>query len=277
VSVPDTAWVALSLAERIGSKTLSALLRHFGDDTSAILAADSESLQQVPGVGPRIASAIKHINLNQVERDMERWRQAGVMAVTVADPLYPSRLRELDDAPPTLFLSASWQPAFDHAIAIVGTREPSRESAGVARRLAGMAVQRGYTVVSGLALGIDTHAHFGALTGQTVAVLGCGILNIYPQQNRQLAGRIRLLMCEVRPDSQPSAANLVARNRLISGLSEAVIVVETDIDGGAMHAARFAMVQGRRVYAVDNDASGNRDLIERGATAVPPDWDMVEL
>jgi DNA processing protein len=273
VSVPDTAWVALSLAERIGSKTLSALLRHF-DDASAILAADVEALQQVPGVGPKIASAIQHINLHQVEQDMERWRQAGVVAVTTSDPMYPPRLRQLDDAPPTLFLSGTWQPAFDQAIAIVGTREPSRESAGVARRLAGIAVQRGYTVVSGLALGIDTHAHVGALAGQTLAVLGCGILNIYPEQNRRLAERIRLLMCEVRPDSQPSAANLVARNRLISGLSEAVIVVETDNDGGAMHAARFAMVQGRRVYAVDNDASGNRDLIERGANGVPPDWDM---
>ncbi len=279
--MPDTAWVALSLTGRIGNKTLHALLHHFGD-TQAILTADMKALRQVPGVGPKIARSIQAINLEQVQRDMQRWQSAGVSMVTLSDPDYPAHLRPLADAPPTLFLTAGWQAAFDHAVAIVGTRAPSAASAGVARRFAMQLARRSYTIISGLAMGIDTHAHGAALAaqGRTIAVLGCGILNIYPQQNRQLAGNIRqqgVLLCEVHPEAAPNAASLVARNRLIAGLSEAVIVVETGVDGGAMHAARFALAQGRRIYTVDNAASGNRDLIARGAIPVPEDWDVEEL
>ena len=275
--MPDAAWVALSLTGRIGRKTLRALLQRFGD-THAILSADAKALRQVPGVGSKITRSIQTIHLEQVQRDIERWQSAGVSIVTLNDPGYPARLRLLDDAPPTLFLTGSWQPAFDRAAAVVGTRSPSVVSAGIARRFAMQLVRRGYTVVSGLAAGIDTHAHRAALgaQGHTVAVLGCGILNVYPQQNRELAGSIRrqgVLVCEVHPEAAPNAASLVARNRLITGLSEAVIVVETGTEGGAMHAARFALAQGRRVYVVDNTASGNRDLIAGGATPVPDDWD----
>ncbi len=298
--MPDSAWVALSLTGRIGRKTLHALLRHFGDDTRAILSADAKALREVPGVGPKIARSIRDINLEQVERGMARWREAGVAILTVHDHAYPARLKALDDAPPTLFARGNPHPpapspfpkgtsfgrrgereeawAFDRAVAIVGTRNPSKEAQGVARRLAGILAQRGYTIASGLAMGIDTHAHHAALgcDRPTVAVLGCGVLDVYPEQNRHLADRIiehGALLCEVHPEATPNAASLVARNRLITGLSEAVIVVETGVDGGAMHAARFALAQGRRVYAVDSEATGNRALIANGATGVPMDWD----
>lgn len=300
--MPDSAWVALSLTGRIGSKTLHALLRHFGDDTRAILAADAKTLRQVPGVGPKIARSIQDIHLEQVENGIERWRKAGVAILTVNDSAYPARLAALDDAPPTLFVRGDPHPPapspfpqglpsvegrggeaapawtswpFDKAVAIVGTRNPTKEAQGVARRLAGILAQRGYTIVSGLAMGIDAHAHHGAL-GATVAVLGCGVLDVYPEQNRRLAEKIierGALVCEVHPEASPNAASLVARNRLITGLSEAVIVVETGVDGGAMHAARFASAQGRRVYAVDSEATGNRALIANGAIGVPMDWD----
>lgn len=276
----DTAWIALSLTGRIGAKTLATLLTRFDGDTRAILAADGKALRQVPGVGPKIAQSIQAIDLRQVEKDMKRWRKAGVSFVTLDDPEYPSRLAQLDDAPPTLFMRGHWQFAFDKAVAIVGTRNPSKEAAGVARRLASILVQQGYAIVSGLAAGIDTHAHHSALAGNgcAVAVLGCGVLNVYPEQNRSLAEKIierGALLCEAHPEASPNAASLVARNRLISGLSEAVIVVETGVDGGAMHAARFAFDQGRRVYAVDNHATGNRDLIGRGAIPAQADWDGV--
>jgi DNA processing protein len=276
--VPDPAWVALSLTGRIGSKTLQALRRHFDGDTRAILAADAKTLRQVPGVGPKIARSIQDISIEQVQVAMQRWHSMGVAIVTTNDPAYPARLAALDDPPPTLFVRGQWQSSFDRAVGIVGTRSPTKEAQGVARRLAGILAQRGFTIVSGLATGIDTHAHHAALGGNhpTVAVLGCGILDIYPEQNRRLAEKIvecGALLGEVHPEAAPNAASLVARNRLISGLSKAVIVVETSVDGGAMHAARFAFDQGRRVYAVDNHASGNRDLIARGAVPVPPDWD----
>jgi DNA processing protein len=302
--VLDTAWVALSLTGRIGSKTLNTLLAHFDNSPQAIVAADAKSLQRVPGVGPKIAHSIQAINLEQTGADIERWLKAGVRIVTIGDVAYPTWLKALDDAPPTVFVrgagvnphppapspsgrgggtSPEWKWwSFDKAVAIVGTRRPSKEAAGVARRLAAILAQRGYTIVSGLATGVDTNAHHSALAsgGNSVAVLGCGVLNVYPEHNRPLAERIieqGALLCEVHPQASPNAASLVARNRLISGLSEAVIVVETSVDGGAMHAARFASQQGRQVYAVDNHATGNRALLENGAIAVPPDWDGTGL
>jgi DNA processing protein len=128
-----------------------------------------------------------------------------------------------------------------------------------------------------MALGIDSAAHIGALAclgGVTTAVLGSGVLNVYPPGNRALAEAIRqrgALLSEVHPDAQPKPSTLVARNRIISGLCEAVIVVETESDGGAMHAARRAIDQGRRVYTLESDASGNRALIEAGASVIKPD------
>jgi DNA processing protein len=280
--VLDTAWVALSLTGRIGSKTLYALLTHFDHDPRAVVAADAKALQRVPGVGPKLAHSIQAINLERIGEDIARWYKAGVAIITLGAAAYPARLAQLDDAPPTLFIRGGWRPAFERAIAIVGTRRPSKESAGVARRLAGILAQRGYTIVSGLATGIDTNAHRSALAkgGNTVAVLGCGVLNVYPEPNRPLADRMiqqGALLCEVHPQASPNAASLVARNRLISGLSEAVIVVETGVDGGAMHAARFAFDQQRPVYAVDNGALGNRELMANGAIPVSPDWDGADL
>ena len=129
--------------------------------------------------------------------------------------------------------------------------------------------------MSGLALGVDTAAHLGALSspdGYTLAVLGCGVLNVYPSENRGLADAIALrggLLCEVNPSAEAKTPAIVARNRLISGLCDALIVVETSIDGGAMHAAKRAFEQGRRVYALDTAASGNRLLIdEMGASPI---------
>ncbi len=132
-------------------------------------------------------------------------------------------------------------------------------------------------MISGLALGIDGAAHLGALAyppGITSAVLGSGVLTVYPPQHRTLAQAIQgrgALLSETHPEAQPNAARLVARNRIISGLSEAIIVVQTEIDGGAMHAARRAFDQGRRVYTLASDASGNQALIDLGAVVITPD------
>lgn len=270
--MPDiAAWVALSLTNRIGSKTLRALLEHFGT-LDAVLAADAVTLRKVRGIGPKIAQAILAVDVAQVKAAVPRWQAAGVSIITLQDEHYPARLRDIDDTPPTLFMRGDWHEAYSKAVAVVGTRSPSTESLSAARRLGAELAQRGYTIVSGLALGVDTAAHMGALdaNGSTVAVLGCGVLNVYPEVNRLLAQTILereagVLLCEVHPHATPAPANLVVRNRLISGLCEAVIVVETDIDGGAMYAAKRALEQGRRVYALDNAASGNRALIESGA------------
>jgi len=273
----DSAWVALSLTERIGGKTLRALMAHFNHDTRAVLAADVEMLRQVPGIGPKLAERIRSINLSQVEQAIPRWQDKGVQIITENDPAYPNQLRaSAEDAPPTLFVRGHWRPYANKRVAIVGTREPSDEARNIATNLGMTLSERGYSVVSGLAVGIDTVAHWGALSfsGSSLAVLGSGVLNIYPPSNQKLANAIMrsgALVSEVHPNASPNASNLVARNRIITGLSDAVIVVETSVDGGAMHAARFALAQGRPLYTFDSPASGNRALLANGAAALHPD------
>ena len=271
----DTSWVALSLAEHVGGKKLRALLRRFDGDLGAILAADAAALRQVPGVGPKTAAIIQALRPDALAPAIAGWQAMGVRLCGLFDDDYPPLLAALEDAPPTLFVLGQW-PLPARAVAVVGTRQPSAASEQAARALGSGLAERGYTVVSGLALGIDRAAHMGALAvgGATLAVLGSGVLQVYPYANVPLAKAIvqrGALLSEVSPEASPSPPSLVARNRIISGLSEGLIVVETSIDGGAMHAARRALEQGRRVYTLDNGASGNRALLDAGALAVGAD------
>lgn len=158
----------------------------------------------------------------------------------------------------------------------MGTRSPSQDARFITLQLAMQLARAGYAVVSGLALGIDAAAHTGALSaaGATIAVLGSGVLNVYPSGNQELAERIRdsgALVSESHPYGSANAQRLVSRNRIISGLSRAVIVVESDAPGGAMYTARFAREQGRPVYTFDLPASGNQSLIESGAIVLKRD------
>ena len=271
----DPAWVALSLVEHVGAKKLRALADYFNGDLDAVLEADAPTLERVHGIGPKIAASIRAVDLPAVSEAIPRWREAGVSLLTLDDPTYPTALRALDDAPPTLFVCGTWHEL--RAVAVVGTRSPTREAAESARQIGFELAQGGYQVISGMALGIDSAAHIGALAqpeGVTSAVLGSGVLNLYPPGNRALAQAILqrgALLSENHPTAQPKPSMLVARNRIISGLCEAIIVVQTEIDGGAMHAARRAVEQGRIVYTLDDDASGNRALIEAGARVIAPD------
>lgn len=270
----NTAWIALSLTGRIGNKTLQALLRHFNGDPQAIIEADNRSLQQVPGIGPKIAQSILEIDLKQVESSVLRWRRAGIRAIPLYDDDYPARLRPLDDAPPTLFVRGNWQPQLTKSVAIVGTRNPTNEARKFAQNLSTTLAEKGYSVISGMAVGIDSAAHYGALLlpeGCTVAILGCGVMNIYPREHERLAHVILkqgAVVSEVNPLGSPSPSLLVARNRIISGMSDAIVVVESEVDGGAMHAARFAAHQGRPIYTIASQASGNQALIQDGAGVI---------
>jgi DNA processing protein len=279
----DPAWVALSLLKHVGSKTLRALLEYFDNNLHAILQAEPKTLRQVRGVGGKIAAAIQDIDVDTTERSIKRWQAAGVEIVTLFDSRYPPRLRDLDDAPPTLFVRGHVYNAYRlRGIAIVGTRTPSREAAIAAHRTAAQFADAGYTLVSGLALGIDTLVHRAALDRssgnavRTLAVLGSGVLDLYPPENIPLAKEVMAhgaLLCEVAPDAAVSPAGLVARNRIITGLCERVIVIESEIGGGAMHAARFAFSQGRKVYTLDLPASGNQWLLANGAELLTVDED----
>jgi len=277
----DPGWVSLSIQRHIGGKTLKALLAHFGS-VQAILQADAAALRRVRGVGPRIAASITHIDPNAIERALADWLARDVRVIPSPCQDFPAPLKQLDDPPPTLFVRGGWsQRWWDSAVAIVGTRQPSPQARTQAMQIGAELAGQGYTVVSGLALGVDSAAHAGALaTGRTVAVLGNGVLNPYPAENRPLAATIMhqgALICECAPDAEANAPRLVSRNRIISGLVGALIVIETAVDGGAMYAARAALSLGRPVYAVDRPASGNRALIADGAIPLAPDATHIVL
>ncbi len=285
----DAAWVSLSLLRSVGARTMRALLRRFGSP-AAVLAADPAALRAVPGIGPKTSAAIAAIDAVAIEAALLRWQTAGVGVLTLDDLRYPPRLHGLDDAPPTLFCLPNTPPpaVFSRpAAAVIGTRRPSPRAHEYALMLGALLAESGWAVVSGLAYGIDKAAHLGALAvphGVTIGVLGGGLLadaevSVYPLEHRDLAQAVirrGALLTETRPDAQVSAPTLVARNRIITGLSDAVLVVETNLDGGAMHAARFAIAQGRPLYTFDLPVSGNRALLTQGAQRIPPDPDNLD-
>lgn len=277
------AWVALSLIRGVGARTLKTLIAEYNGDLEAVLHADTESLRQVRGIGPKISQAIQTINLAQVEARLTRWQAAGVDVITLHDTRYPSRLRALDDAPPTLFKRGTLSLSPHHKmLAIIGTRTPTPAAHALTLSVASAAAESGWTVISGLALGVDAAAHMAASACGALqcAVLGSGVLRPYPPENNGLAQAIMAhgaLWCEVAPDAPVSPSGLVARNRIISGLADAVVVVESGVEGGAMHAARFARAQGRPIFTFDLEASGNQALIAAGAAVLLPDAPHVPL
>jgi len=265
------AWVGLSLCQGIGGVRLRQLLDQFGD-TTTILQASSETLQTAKGINKAIADNIMGIDLDFLTKKIHYWLSAGVHILTWDMPSYPQAILTLPDAPPTLFILGNvsvWQNP--SAYAIVGTRTPHPQKRDQTIRLGMSMAEKGHVVVSGLAEGIDSAAHLGTFpikTGRTIGVLGSGILNIYPRYHKSLADGILqrdgALICEVAPDSFVSAWGLVGRNRLIVAISKALIVMQTKIDGGAMHAVKFARRQNKPIYADDNPATGNQAILADG-------------
>lgn len=269
-------WIALSLSLNIGRKSLDKLLNRFDGGLSAVLAAPRDELLSHPGIGVATADKIAAIDLGEVAADLRRWQQQGIAILTPRHPQYPRPLRALDDAPALLFARGCLQDRlWTRTVAVVGTREPSSTGRSLAQKLALELAWAGITVVSGLAQGIDTAAHISALDegAATVAVLGSGLLNVYPPQNHGLASQIEqcgLLLCEAQPQQAVNAQRLVARNRIISGLADQVVLVESQLGGGAMHALRFAKAQGRPIFTFDLPASGNQAALQNGAYKLCP-------
>lgn len=279
----DSAWVALSLLPHIGNKTLRALMDTFGT-AYAVLAADTRDLMQIHGVGKKIAESITAINLAQVESDIENWQRAGLQILLQTSPDYPGILSQIPDPPLILFMRGHGKmPSWERTVAIVGTRNPSRIAAKLAGELSNGLAEDNWTIISGLALGIDRLGHEGALrssNGQTIAVLGSGVLNIYPPENYSLAQKILergFILSENHPHASPKATRLVTRNRIITGLCQHVIVVETGIDGGAMHAAHAALKQGRTLHCFDFPATGNQELLQNGANCLSADLSQLKF
>ncbi len=248
-------WLALAALPGLGGVTLRKLLHEFGD-VESIWRATPEELAAIPRVTPAMARQLQHTPIEKWQEQVYLLAEAEVDLLTWDDPSFPQLLQALPDAPVVLFMRGSLRRDDGNAVAIVGTRAPSVEAAGLATNLARELATRGLTVVSGLALGIDTAAHLGALAaeeGRTIAVLGSGIFKIHPPENAELVERIvshGAVLTELLPDAPPRGPQLMARDRLISGLSRAVIVVEAGAKSGSLDTAARAQKQGRLVYAV---------------------------
>ncbi len=281
-----TTWLRLTMVPGIGPRILADLLDCF-DTPEAVLAADSRQLMGVPGVGTTLAHRIRHAADHVDTEGIQAWcEQTGTTILLRCAPEYPRALTELRDAPPVLFCGGHLQAQDALAVSIVGTRHATIYGRRQAERLAYGLARAGVTIVSGLARGIDTAAHRGALDagGRTIAVLGGGLGKIYPPENAELAETIRghgALLSEYRPDAAPRGGMFPQRNRLISGLAMAVIVVEAPDRSGALITARLAAEQGRDVFVVpggvDSRASrGCLQLIRDGATMVRGPEDVLE-
>jgi len=283
------AWVGLCWGSGLGPKAVQRLLERFGSAEGVLAATKEELLGARARLSAEAAERIAGLRerLEEVEEELVRLGDAGIDVMCGFEPGFPVALREVPNPPVIISLRGALPTPDDKAVAIVGTRTPTCEGKELARRLGSDLAERGYWIVAGLALGIDTAAHEGALEadGNTVAVLGSGIRVIHPRENEGLAERIADhggLLSELPPNARPSVARLMARNRLQAALSKAVIVVETREQGGTLVTASAARRQGRLVYAVKWDqskeeAAGNEFLLRQGACPLGVDYDLDEL
>ncbi len=275
-------WIGLSSIPGIGRVTFRKLSQHFGSPEAA-LAAEPDELRTF-GLSDR---AIKEIASSAwrppAEQEAARARDAGVHIITAGDAAFPALLGKTPDPPLYLYVKGSLLP--EDGIAIVGTRRPTQYGLSMTGRIASELAAAGFTVVSGLARGIDTQAHRGALAakGRTIAVLGCGIDIAYPPENRGLLERISASGAVVTENpfgTQPEAGYFPARNRIISGLSRGTVIIEATDDSGSLITAKYALEQGRKLFAVPGNVGsplsrGTNNLIKQGAILVDGAGDVL--
>ncbi len=274
-------WVAFTRVRGIGPMRFGRLLNHFGDAQTAWRARREDLL--AAGLDPRSTEALLTLRAKAPpETELARLAQAGVEAIPLPDPRYPELLREIYLPPPVLYVRGTLTPADAWAVAIVGTRRATPYGTQVTEMLASGLARQQVTIVSGLALGIDTSAHKAALKagGRTLAVLGSGLDIIYPHENARLAAEIGehgALISEFPLGTKPEAGNFPARNRVVSGLSLGVLVTEAPEDSGALITAARALEQNREVFAVPGPipgsllkarSEGTNTLIQQGAKLV---------
>ena len=285
-SVELEAAMRLHLVPGIGPVTHGELVRVFGSP-EGVLNASPADIRNVPGVGPKLVLQLSLAKESTgVQSQLELCRQNDIQIITRSDSNYPKPLAEIYDPPNLLFCRGKLLDIDQVAIAIVGTRHASNYGRAIATRLATGLAMAGFTIVSGLARGIDAAAHRAALAagGRTVAVLGGGLLKMYPPEHAQLAKEIAksgAVLSESLPMQPPKSGSFPRRNRIVTGLCLGVIVVEAGERSGALISARMAMEQGREVFAVpgrvDSRMSrGCHRLISDGAKLVESIDDVLE-
>ena len=271
-------WLALTFAQSIGPITAKKLLADFRTPEN-IFKASSKELQRVGDIKESRARAItKFDSWDVVDRELEKMDQTGVAALTYADSDYPESLRQIDDAPVLLYMKGRIINEDRFSLGIVGSRQMSMYGKMMAQNFASELAAKGLTIISGLARGIDTTAHKGALQagGRSIAVLGCGIDTVYPPENEQLIADLAqngAVISEFPLGTPPNRENFPRRNRLISGLSLGVLIVEAAAGSGSLITASYALEQGKDIFAVpggitSKNSVGTNALIKKGAKLV---------
>jgi DNA processing protein len=278
-------WVGFNLVKGIGAVRMQALLDHFGNPAIA-WQAPIDALAAA-GLSARIIENLVQVR-DRVDLSgyLEKLTRQNIQILTWEDAAYPARLKEIDQPPPVIYLRGTLLPDDAWAVAIVGTRRVTSYGRQVADDLAGFLAQNGVSVVSGLARGVDAVAHEAALKagGRTIAVLGCGVDRIYPPEHARLAERLAAqgaLMSDYAPGTPPDGVNFPPRNRIISGLSLATVVIEAGETSGALITATFAAEQGREVFAVPGNitapqSKGTNRLIQDGARPLLKPQEILE-
>ncbi|GCE11355.1 DNA-processing protein DprA [Tengunoibacter tsumagoiensis] len=275
-------WIAFSRVLGIGSVRFKRLLDYFADDAQLAWRADSKTLAQIEGLDQKtIDSFLQQRTKINPEQELERLTARCIQILTWKDDAYPPLLKKMENPPPILYLCGNLtDDDRRYSIAVVGTRKMSAYGRQVTQEMCQGLVKSHVTVVSGLALGVDTVAHTTALSegGRTLAVLACGLDTIYPQENYHLARRIvesgqGALITTFPLGVKPDGKNFPARNHIISGLSLGVLVTEAPLKSGAIITANLALSQGREVYAIPHQihaasGSGTNHLLQNGAHLV---------
>jgi DNA processing protein len=277
-SDPALAWIGLSSIPGVGRITFRKLVDLFGSPERA-LSASHEDLRKIGMLSDKVAAAIGSFPWqDHAKQELAKAAEANV-TIVIADSLaYPESLRNISDRPPYLYVKGALRVEDKNSIAIVGTRKPTYYGMTVTSGIASGLSSAGFTIVSGMARGIDTQAHRGALAaqGRTIAVLACGIDVAYPPENKGLMEEISrsgAVVTENPFGTQPESGYFPSRNRIISGLSRGTVIIEAAEDSGSLITAKYALEQGRKLYAVPGNigsltSKGTNSLIKRGATLV---------
>jgi len=265
--------IALREKAKLGSKTLQMLLSHF-QSLENIVSADIEELTEFPRISEKKAAVIHEIerHLDGIKQDLELYRREGIETLTIFDDNYPELLRQINSPPFVLYWKGNFPVEDEQTIAVVGTTQASAEGIEIAVDFSNALAEKGAVIVSGLARGIDTASHIGAIKaeGRTYAVLGCGFNHIYPPENKKLSEEILekgALISEYSPDTRVTTGRLISRNRIIVGLAQSVVVGELDKKSrGTINAAERARELGKLLFAIGRkDLPVDQGLIDYGA------------
>jgi len=278
--------LGLSLIPGIGEVRFNRLLKHF-KRVSDVFNAEVEVLAEVGRISRKMAESIKRgYDCAEVQKILAKLSNAGIKIVTMEDADYPGKLREIYDPPPVLYFAGDMPSANAPSVAVIGSRKASSYGKSMTERITAELVAAGMVIVSGFARGIDYVAHSTAIEnrGKTIAVMGCGLDIIYPSENKQLYEKIIRSGCaitEFKPGTPPEAGNFPKRNRIISGISAGVVIIEAAQKSGALLTARHALDQGREVFAVPGPANsasseGTNKLIKSGAKMTTSVADILE-